>query len=72
MLVCVVQVLVRELDGLVGTVVGGLKAHGFWDSTLLLVHTDNGGELVFPAACGEAMAFADKRSAVARDDEAVT
>jgi len=48
---------VRELDALIGTVVGGLKRHGFWDHTLLLVHSDNGGELVFPSACGDAMAF---------------
>jgi arylsulfatase A-like enzyme len=49
--------LVREFDGLVGTVVGGLKNYGFWDHTLLLVHTDNGGELVFPDACARAAAW---------------
>jgi arylsulfatase A-like enzyme len=49
--------LVREFDGLVGTVVGGLKKYGFWDHTLLLVHTDNGGEMVFPDACARAAAW---------------
>jgi len=49
---------VREFDGLVGTVVGGLKKYGFWEHTLMLIHTDNGGEMVFSDACASAAAWA--------------
>jgi arylsulfatase A-like enzyme len=58
-------VLVSEFDGLVGTVVGGLKKYGFWEHTLLLVHTDNGGEMVFSDACASAAAWARVQSSSA-------
>ena len=36
--------LLQELDSLVGNVVESLKEHQMWNRTLLLVHSDNGGE----------------------------
>jgi len=45
------ELLVHEVDDLIGHVVLSLKHHGMWNDTLMLIHTDNGGELLFEDTC---------------------
>ena len=40
------------LDDLVGQVVDGLEAAGLWDNSLLVFHSDNGGEILGGGLCG--------------------
>lgn len=40
----------KYLDDAVGAVVATLRARGLWDNTLLVFHSDNGGELIY--LCG--------------------
>lgn len=47
------ELLVREVDEMVGQVVRSLKEHGMWNDTMMLIHTDNGGELLFEDTCSE-------------------
>ncbi len=51
---------------MVATVVGGFKKHGMWNDTLLLLHSDNGGELVFASACEKAASAAEDSSSPIR------
>jgi arylsulfatase A-like enzyme len=37
---------VNTLDAYIGDVVKSLKDSGLWDNTLLVIHTDNGGEIM--------------------------
>jgi arylsulfatase B len=40
----------KYLDDAVGEVIDTLKARGLWDNTLVVFHSDNGGEIIF--LCG--------------------
>jgi len=45
------ETLVHEVDDLVAHLVGSLTRHSLWNNTLMLIHTDNGGELLFADSC---------------------
>lgn len=47
------QLLVSEVDEMVGHIVSSLKQHSMWNDTMMLIHTDNGGELLFDDTCSE-------------------
>lgn len=58
------MLLLNELDEMVAKVVGGFEKRGMWNNTLLLFHSDNGGELVFDSACEEAASSSDSSSSI--------
>ena len=44
--------MVKYLDDKVGDVVNALKINGLWNNTLLVFHSDNGGEIMGAGVCG--------------------
>merc|ERR1711988_830911 len=40
------------MDDEVGEIVALLKTRGMWDDSLVVFHSDNGGEIIFDGVCG--------------------
>ena len=40
------------MDDEVGEVVDALKVSGLWEDSLVVFHSDNGGEIMFDGVCG--------------------
>lgn len=43
--------MVSYADDEIGRVVARLRSNGMWDNTLLVLHADNGGEIMFEGTC---------------------
>ena len=46
------RAMVHYMDHAIGQVVGAAKELGLWDNMVVVVHSDNGGEIIFEGTCG--------------------